>query len=52
MPTSGTVGAVSGVISLVLITAVVVLGIAAAFYYKRRRPAKFETAGRLINEGL
>jgi amino acid transporter len=32
--------------------AVVVLGIAAAFYYKRRMPAKFETAGRLINEGL
>ena len=32
--------------------AVVVIGIAAAFYYKRHRPAKFETAGRLINEGL
>src|SRR5579859_4066719 len=31
---------------------VVVLGIAAAFYYKRRMPAKFETAGRLINNGL
>ncbi len=31
---------------------VVILGIAAAFYYKRRQPAKYETAGRLINEGL
>jgi amino acid transporter len=32
--------------------AVVVLGVGAAFYYKRRQPAKYETAGRLINEGL
>jgi hypothetical protein len=31
---------------------VVVLGVAAAFYYKRRSPAKYEQAGRLINEGL
>jgi amino acid transporter len=31
---------------------VVAIGIAAAFYYKRRNPAKYETAGRLINEGL
>jgi amino acid transporter len=31
---------------------VVVLGIAAAFYYKKYKPSKFETAGRLINEGL
>jgi amino acid transporter len=31
---------------------VVAVGIAAAFYYKRRNPAKYETAGRLINEGL
>jgi amino acid transporter len=31
---------------------VVVLGVAAAFYFKRRRPDKYEQAGRLINEGL
>ncbi len=31
---------------------VVVAGVGAAFYFKRRRPAKFEQAGRLINEGL
>jgi amino acid transporter len=31
---------------------VVALGVAAAFYYKRRHPNKYETAGRLINEGL
>jgi len=31
---------------------VVALGIAAAFYFKRRMPAKYEQAGRLINEGL
>jgi amino acid transporter len=31
---------------------VVVGGIAVAFYYKRRHPAKYEQAGRLINEGL
>jgi amino acid transporter len=35
------------------IDAVVVLaGVGVAFYYKRRLPAKFEQAGRLINEGL
>jgi hypothetical protein len=31
---------------------VVALGVCAAFYFKRRKPAKFEQAGRLINEGL
>jgi amino acid transporter len=31
---------------------VVVVGVAAAFYFKRRRPDKYEQAGRLINEGL
>jgi amino acid transporter len=31
---------------------VVVLGVGAAFYYKKYRPSRFETAGRLINEGL
>jgi hypothetical protein len=31
---------------------VVVVGIAAAFYYKKYKPTKFDTAGRLINEGL
>jgi amino acid transporter len=31
---------------------VVVAGVAAAFYFKRRRPDKYEQAGRLINEGL
>src|SRR5580698_6142794 len=31
---------------------VVALGIGAAFYFKRRRPTKYEQAGRLINEGL
>ena len=31
---------------------VVALGVCAAFYFKRRMPAKFEQAGRLINEGL
>jgi amino acid transporter len=31
---------------------VVALGVAAAFYYKKYRPAKYEQAGRLINEGL
>jgi amino acid transporter len=35
------------------IDAVVVLaGVGTAFYFKRYRPAKFEQAGRLINEGL
>jgi amino acid transporter len=32
--------------------AVVLAGVAAAFYFKRRRPARYEQAGRLINEGL
>jgi amino acid transporter len=32
--------------------AVVLLGVGAAFYFKRRKPAKYEQAGRLINEGL
>ncbi len=31
---------------------VVLLGVGAAFYFKRYRPEKFEQAGRLINEGL
>ena len=31
---------------------VVVAGVGAAFYFKRRRPVKYEQAGRLINEGL
>ncbi|HUK67731.1 MAG TPA: APC family permease [Streptosporangiaceae bacterium] len=31
---------------------VVAIGIGAAFYFKRRKPQKFEQAGRLINEGL
>jgi amino acid transporter len=31
---------------------VVLGGIGAAFYLKRRKPGKFEQAGRLINEGL
>ncbi len=32
--------------------AVVLIGIGAALYYKKRDPAKYEKAGRLINEGL
>jgi amino acid transporter len=32
--------------------AVVLIGIGVAIYYKRRRPEKYEMAGRLINEGL
>jgi len=32
--------------------AVVLIGVGAAIYYKRRRPEKYELAGRLINEGL
>ncbi|HEY7433310.1 MAG TPA: APC family permease [Streptosporangiaceae bacterium] len=32
--------------------AVVLLGIGAAFYYKRKAPEKYERAGRLINDGL
>ncbi|MGO9194986.1 MAG: APC family permease [Streptosporangiaceae bacterium] len=31
---------------------VVIAGVGTAFYFKRYRPAKFEQAGRLINEGL
>ena len=31
---------------------VVIAGVGAAFYFKRYKPAKFEQAGRLINEGL
>jgi len=31
---------------------VVLVGVGAAFYFKRRRPDKYERAGRLINEGL
>ena len=31
---------------------VVLLGVGAAFYFKKRKPAKYEQAGRLINEGL
>jgi amino acid transporter len=32
--------------------AVVLGGVGLAFYFKRRKPAKYEAAGRLINEGL
>jgi amino acid transporter len=32
--------------------AVVLIGVGAAFYFKRRKPAKYEQAGRLINDGL
>ena len=32
--------------------AVVLIGVGAAFYFKKRRPEKYEQAGRLINEGL
>lgn len=31
---------------------VVIAGAALVFYFKRRRPGKYEQAGRLINEGL
>jgi amino acid transporter len=31
---------------------VVVVGVGVAFYFKNRKPTKFEQAGRLINEGL
>ena len=31
---------------------VVVAGIGFAFYIKNRNPSKYESAGRLINEGL
>ena len=31
---------------------VVIAGVGTAFYFKRYRPAKYEQAGRLINEGL
>ena len=29
-----------------------IAGVGAAFYFKRYKPAKYEEAGRLINEGL
>jgi len=32
--------------------AVVLIGVGAAFYFKARKPEKYEEAGRLINEGL
>jgi amino acid transporter len=32
--------------------AVVLIGIGAAFYFKARKPELYDTAGRLINEGL
>jgi hypothetical protein len=32
--------------------AVVLIGIGAAFWFKRRAPEKYERAGRLINDGL
>ena len=32
--------------------AVVLIGVGVAIYYKKRRPDKYEQAGRLINEGL
>jgi len=31
---------------------VVIVGVGTAFYFKRYKPAKYEQAGRLINEGL
>ncbi len=31
---------------------VIIAGVGVAFYFKRRRPDKYEQAGRLINEGL
>jgi amino acid transporter len=31
---------------------VVLIGVAAAFYFKARKPEKYEQAGRLINDGL
>jgi len=31
---------------------IVIVGVGAAFYFKRYKPAKYEQAGRLINEGL
>jgi hypothetical protein len=31
---------------------VVLVGVGVAFYFKYQKPAKFEQAGRLINEGL
>ena len=31
---------------------IVLVGVGAAFYFKKRKPAKYEQAGRLINEGL
>jgi amino acid transporter len=32
--------------------AIVLIGVGVAFYFKKRKPAKYEQAGRLINEGL
>ena len=32
--------------------AIVVIGVAIAFYFKKSKPAKYDQAGRLINEGL
>jgi amino acid transporter len=32
--------------------AVVLIGIALGFYYKKKHPAKYEQVGRLVNEGL
>ena len=31
---------------------IVVVGVVSAFYFKKRKPEKYEQAGRLINEGL
>jgi amino acid transporter len=31
---------------------IVLAGVGAAFYFKKRKPAKYEQAGRLINDGL
>jgi amino acid transporter len=31
---------------------IVLVGVGAAFYFKKRKPTKYEQAGRLINEGL
>ena len=32
--------------------AIVLIGVGVAFYFKKYKPAKYEQAGRLINEGL
>jgi hypothetical protein len=31
---------------------IVLAGVGTAFYFKKYKPAKYEQAGRLINEGL